>query len=108
MTSDELQRVRRLMSEGSPEQYHPKAFISHATLDHPFVERFAADLRTNGVDAWFSKWEIKPGDSIPAKIDDGLEDCEVFIIVLSQSSIARPWVQTELAAATVGRRTSVH
>lgn len=101
MTSDELQRVRRLMSEGSSEQYHPKAFISHATLDHPFVEKFAADLRANGVDAWFSKWEIKPGDSIRAKIEEGLEGCEYFIIVLSKNSINRPWVQTELDAATI-------
>jgi hypothetical protein len=104
MTSDELQRVKRLMSEASSEQYHPKAFVSHATLDHPFVEKFAADLRANGVDAWFSKWEIKPGDSIPAKIDEGLEDCEFFIIVLSQSSIDRPWVKTELAAATMRKQ----
>src|ERR1035441_6025446 len=101
MTSDELQRVKRLMSEGSTEQYHPKAFISHATQDHPFVEKFAADLRTNGVDAWSSKWEIRPGDSIRAKIDEGLEDCEHFIIVLSKSSINRPWVQSELDAATI-------
>jgi hypothetical protein len=84
--------------------HHPKAFISHATLDHPFVEKFAADLRANGVDAWFSKWEIKPGDSIPAKIDEGLEDCEFFIIVLSNNSIDRPWVQTELAAATMRKQ----
>ena len=101
MTSDELQRVRRLMSEGSTEQCHPKAFISHATADHPFVETFAADLRANGVDAWFSKWEIKPGDSIRAKIEEGLEGCEVFIVVLSTNSINRPWVQIELDAATI-------
>jgi hypothetical protein len=79
----------------------PKAFISHATLDHPFVEKFAADLRANGVDAWFSKWEIKPGDSIRAKIEEGLEGCEDFIIVLSKNSINRPWVQTELDSATI-------
>ena len=101
MTSDELQRVRRLMSEGSSEPYHPKAFVSHATADHPFVEKFAADLRANGVDAWYSGWEIKPGDSIRAKIDEGLEGCEYFIIVLSKNSINRPWVQKELDAATV-------
>ena len=101
MTSDELQRVRRLMSEGSSEPYHPKAFVSHATADHPFVEKFAADLRANGVDAWYSGWEIKPGDSIRAKIDEGLEGCEYFIIVLSKNSINRPRVQKELDAATV-------
>jgi hypothetical protein len=91
------------MSEGSTEQYHPKAFISHATLDHRFVETFAADLRANGVDAWFSRWEIKPGDSIRAKIEEGLEGCEYFIIVLSKNSINRPWVKTELDAATIRR-----
>src|ERR1039457_2122717 len=101
MTSEELQRVRRLMSEGSSEQYHPKAFVSHSTQDRSFVERFAADLRANGVTAWYSGWEIKPGDSIRAKIEEGLEGCEYFIIVLSRNSISSKWVQTELDAATV-------
>jgi TIR domain len=82
-------------------EHHPRAFVSHSTQDHPFVERFATDLRQNGVDAWYSGWEIKPGDSIRAKIDEGLEGCEYFIIVLSKSSISRPWVHSELDAATV-------
>jgi hypothetical protein len=42
----------------------PKAFVSHSTQDHGFVEKFATDLRINLVDAWYSGWEIKPGDSI--------------------------------------------
>ena len=82
---------------------HLSAFVSHSTQDHMFVERFAADLRAKGIDAWYSAWEIKPGDSIRAKIDEGLKGCEYFIIVLSKSSIARPWVQTELDAATIGK-----
>jgi hypothetical protein len=93
-----------IVDSGDPttvQSHHPKAFVSHATTDHPFVEKFAADLRANNVDAWFSKWEIKPGDSIRAKIEEGLEGCEYFIIVLSKSSITRPWVQKELDAATV-------
>jgi hypothetical protein len=81
----------------------PKVFVSHSTQDHAFAEKFAADLRSNGVDAWYSGWEIKPGDSIRQKIDEGLEGCEFFIIVLSKSSISRPWVQTELDAATVAK-----
>ncbi len=81
----------------------PKAFVSHSSQDHAFVKKFAADLRAKGVDAWYSGWEIKPGDSIRAKIDEGLKGCEYFIIVLSKNSISRPWVQTELDAATVGK-----
>jgi len=101
MTGDELQKGRTLMSEGSSEQYHPKAFVSHSTQDHEFVVKFATDLRANGVDAWYSGWEIKPGDSIRAKIEEGLEGCEYFVIALSKNSINRPWVQKELDAATV-------
>ena len=83
--------------------HNPAAFVSHATLDHPFVEKLAVDLRANGVDAWFSKWEIKAGDSIRGRIEEGIERCEYFIIVLSKNSISRPWVQTELDAATVSK-----
>lgn len=89
------------MSTPSPSPSHPKAFISHASADRAFVERFAADLRANGVDAWYSGWEMKAGDSIRAKIDEGLRNSDVFIIVLSKASINRAWVQTELDAATV-------
>jgi hypothetical protein len=88
-------------SDGTAHQSHPRAFVSHSTQDHLFVEKFAADLRTNGVNAWFSKWEIKAGDSIRAKIEEGLVGCEYFIIVLSKNSIHRPWVHKELDAATV-------
>jgi hypothetical protein len=85
-----------------PSQEHPRAFVSHSTQDSTFVKKLAADLRSNGVEAWYSGWEIKAGDSIRSKIDEGLE-CEHFIIVLSKSSMTRPWVQTELDAATVRR-----
>lgn len=85
----------------TPGSGNPKVFVSHSTQDHSFVEKFATDLRTGGVDAWYSKWEIKPGDSIRAKIEEGLEGCEYFIIVLSKNSINRLWVKTELDAATV-------
>jgi hypothetical protein len=80
---------------------YPTAFVSHSTQDRAFVEHLATDLRANGVDAWYSGWEIKPGDSIRAKIEEGLEGCEYFVIVLSKNSISRPWVQTELDAATI-------
>ncbi|MFW5667325.1 MAG: toll/interleukin-1 receptor domain-containing protein, partial [Coleofasciculus sp.] len=43
-----------------------KAFISHSSIDKPFVERLATDLRSReGIDAWLDKWEILPGDRIP-------------------------------------------
>lgn len=84
----------------APPSTNPKTFVSHAHQDRAFVERLAGDLRAYGVDAWYFPWEIKPGDPIRQKIEEGLEGCEFFIIVISNASLSRPWVQTELDVAT--------
>jgi hypothetical protein len=77
----------------------PRAFISHSGQDRQFVDKFAADLWAFGVMAWNFPWEIKPGDPIRQKIEEGLEGCEFFIIAISTASLSRPWVQTELDIA---------
>ncbi|HXS94144.1 MAG TPA: toll/interleukin-1 receptor domain-containing protein [Candidatus Limnocylindrales bacterium] len=87
----------------APASAPPRAFVSHSGQDHQFVHKFAVDLCDYGVDAWYSQWEIKAGDSIPERIGRGLEDCEFFIYVLSNNSISSPWVQAELETA-IGRK----
>lgn len=73
-----------------------KAFISHSSIDKPFVERLATDLRTReGIDAWLDKWEIMPGDRIPQKLEEGLSTAGIFILVLSPESVNSQWVSYE-------------
>lgn len=82
----------------------PKVFVSHAGEDKPFVIEFAKRLRENGVDAWVDQWEILPGDKLINKIfEQGIGQCQAFIIVLSLNSVAKPWVSEELDAALVQR-----
>ncbi len=81
----------------------PKVFVSHAGEDRErFVKPFAERLRANGVNAWASFWEINPGDSLVGKIfDEGLKNCQAFVIVLSNNSISKKWVREELDAGMV-------
>lgn len=73
-----------------------KAFISHSSIDKPFVERLATDLRTReGIDAWLDKWEILPGDRIPEKLEEGLSSAGIFVLVLSPDSVNSQWVSYE-------------
>ena len=44
---------------------------------------------------WFDEWEIKPGDSIPAKIEDGLEHSRVLVLCMSAAALAADWPQLE-------------
>lgn len=80
---------------------NPTLFVSHSTQDRSFAEIFSTDLRLHGVDAWYSGWEIRVGDSIRDKIDEAIETCEFFVVILSKSSINRPWIKAELDAATI-------
>jgi hypothetical protein len=36
-------------------------FLSHASIDKPFVEKLAHDLKRLGINVWFDKWELKIG-----------------------------------------------
>lgn len=83
----------------------PKVFISHATEDKQrFVVKFAESLRANGVDAWLDKWEMRAGDSLIDKIfEEGIKGSSAFVVVLSSTSVQKPWVREELNAGFVNR-----
>jgi len=86
------------------DKLNPKIFISHASEDNDFTLTLGKFLRANGVDAWVDQWEIQPGDKLVKKIfDEGIGKCEVFIVVLSNASIEKPWVKEELDTAVVKR-----
>jgi hypothetical protein len=71
-------------------------FLSHSSKDKDFVEKLANDLNKQGVRVWFDKWEIKVGDSIVEKINDGLSKNDYLAIILSPNSVNSNWVKKEL------------
>jgi hypothetical protein len=77
----------------------PNLFLSHSSVDKPFVEKLAKDLGKIGINIWYDKWEIKVGDSITWKIENGIRENEFFCIVLSPESMNSEWVMSELGAA---------
>ena len=52
-----------------PDQFQYDAFLSHSSKDKAVVRPLAERLRQDGLKVWFDEWVLKPGDSIPAKID---------------------------------------
>ncbi|WP_051614099.1 toll/interleukin-1 receptor domain-containing protein [Paenibacillus sp. UNC217MF] len=79
----------------------PSIFLSHTSIDKLFVEKLARDLKKLGVNVWFDKWEIKIGDSITWKIEDGIRENEFLGLVLSPEALNSEWVKSELGAAWV-------
>ncbi|MBK7809545.1 MAG: toll/interleukin-1 receptor domain-containing protein [Saprospiraceae bacterium] len=62
-------------------------FLSHNREDKEFVRHLALDLRRAGIIAWLDEAEIKPGDSIIDKIEDGLKGSKYLAVILSPTSV---------------------
>lgn len=72
-------------------------FISHASEDKDAVVRpLAAALIAEGLDVWYDEFELRIGDSLRRKIDQGLANSRVGLVVLSHSFIAKGWTNYEL------------
>src|SRR5215212_7417128 len=70
-------------------------FLSHSSKDKANVRAFAERLRADGLRVWLDEWEIRPGDSIPAKIEEGLEHSRVLVLCMSTHAFGSDWAQLE-------------
>lgn len=72
-------------------------FISHASEDKQSVVRPLADaLIAEGLRVWYDEFELRIGDSLRRKIDQGLANSRVGLVVLSHAFIAKGWTNYEL------------
>ncbi len=76
-----------------------RLFVCHASEDKPVASAFAAFLHERGTHVWFDQWEIRVGDSIVQKVSDALAEATHLAILLSSTSITKPWVQREMSSA---------
>lgn len=76
-----------------------KIFLSHNSGDKAFVKKLARDLQKAGVQSWVDEAEIKVGDSLITKIQQGIKSSEFVAAVLSPNSITSEWVKRELEIA---------
>jgi hypothetical protein len=76
-------------------------FISYSRADRGFVDRLANQLVEHRVSVWLDKWEIHVGDSLIAKIQEGITGASGLLIVLSKNSVKSEWCKKELNSALI-------
>ena len=73
-------------------------FVSHAWEDKDdFVDEFVDELRNLDIKVWYDTSEIKWGDSMRKRIDDGLRKSKFGVAVLSPNYIreGKYWTKAE-------------
>lgn len=72
-------------------------FLSYSSKDKAIVVPLAERLKADGLRVWLDAWEIRAGDSIPAriKLEDGLEHSGVLVLCMSGNAFGFDWTTLE-------------
>ncbi|MHC4119674.1 MAG: TIR domain-containing protein [Planctomycetota bacterium] len=66
-------------------------FLSYSSEDKTTVCALAERLKKDGLRIWLDEWVIKPGDSIPGKIIEGIEGTRTLVMCMSPAYFESQW-----------------
>jgi len=73
-------------------------FISHRKIDGAAAERLGNELQHGGHSVWLDAWQINVGDSIVARIEQGLSGSSYLLLCFSSSGLSA-WMDREWMSA---------
>ena len=74
-------------------------FISHSSADKAVAEKVCSFLETNGIVCWIAPRDVTPGKNYGAAILDAIDECSVFVLILSGESNKSGQVEREVERA---------
>ena len=75
-------------------------FISYSSKDNNVANLVVEGLSERGVQCWKAgEYTINSGEDFRQKIADALDECKIFLIILSKNSMESPWCKIELTEA---------
>lgn len=76
------------------------AFLSHAHTDRPFVEELYRWMQESaGLEVWWDDRDMSAGALLATDLQKAIERCRSVVLVATDESLARGWVQAEYNAA---------
>jgi len=73
----------------------PKLFISYSRVDEDLARRLATDLDAQGMDVWLDVDDIPPGVKWSTAVQQGLDTCDVMLLIISPESMTSSNVEDE-------------
>jgi formylglycine-generating enzyme required for sulfatase activity len=66
-------------------------FLSYSSKDKSIIHPLTNRLKQDDLRVWLDEWAIKPGDSIPIKIQHGLEKSHTLLMCMSPAYFGSEW-----------------
>ena len=82
-----------------------RTFISYSRINKDFALNLARELRASGFDIWLDQLDIPAGARWDDEVEQALEDCEIFMVILTPASSKSDNVKDEIGyAIDTGKR----
>ena len=81
--------------EMNVEEFSWNVFISYSSKDIEEVIELSKILKKNKITYWLDREQIKPGESISRKIENGLKNSSDIILCISENQIKSGWSRAE-------------
>lgn len=88
---------------GDPLIYH-SVFISYGSEDRGFAQHLHTNLQGTGVRCWFAPEDMRGGEYLHEQINQALHFHDRVLLLLSPTSIGKPWVQHEVRRTLLRER----
>ncbi len=82
-------------------------FISYSSKDKGVADAVCAGLEAQGIRCWIAPRDVGPGQDWAATIVDAIEQCRIFVIILSSGSNNSSQVLREVERAVNGGKTII-
>jgi len=76
-----------------------EVFISYRSVEADKAYMIKEVLKKNGIGCWMAPESINPGSDYAHAIPDGIQNCKVLLLLLSQQAQESQWVEKEVLAA---------
>jgi hypothetical protein len=80
----------------------PRVFISHSEADRDSAAELREALAQNGVAVELPSADLRPGESVAARIGSALGNADAVLFLISPSALRSEWFNREIALATAG------
>ena len=82
-------------------------FISYSSKDERYIKKMTQMLEKMGITYWIALDMIPAGSNYAREIPSAIQNCDIFLLVLSKASQQSIWVEKEIDSAIYYRKTIV-
>jgi hypothetical protein len=75
-----------------------KIFISYSHHDKEIAQFIYKNLLESKHEVWIDSLKIKEGDNVAEKIDKGIDQADIVLLLVSKYALSSEWVQREFSA----------